>query len=1177
MGVLVCPACGTPHPAGQKFCGECGSALPRLCPACGATATPTQKFCGECGTALPAVALPTQQITHQPLWSISPAIGGKTVATPAVVSSSAEHRLVTALFCDLVSFTPLVESLGAEEVRDLQAEYFGRMAEEIERYGGTVEKYAGDAVLALFGVPVAHEDDAERAVLCALGMQAAIEPVAAVARARWKIEPTIRVGVDTGDVVSGTWNASERQDMAVTGDAINTAARLQAAAEPGDVLVGAETMRLTLRRIRYGDVREMVLKGKRGPIPVYPALGLRARRGERWETGDEQATPLIGRERELVVLLDAWRRAQTGEGGLINVIGDAGVGKSRLLAELTDTAAPGSTARVVRARCLSYGQQIGLWLIADLLRSLVGIAEGDDLEEVRAKLTTALTALLIRSDAETQREATDVLGEVLGLPPGNSVVAEAEPQIRRQALIRSLKLVLGALTERVPTVLVLEDVHWMDAASQDVVKEVLGDVPGLRMLVLVAQRPGWNAPWSEWGWTERITLRPLREEDATLLAGAVLGGMSLSPELEQYVAERAGGNPFFVEEMLRALAESGGLIQTDGVMRLTPGAAERLPSTLTEVLLARLDRLEAQVRSVAQVASVIGRSFAVRLLAQVMEREQTALELPLSALQQAEIAFPRRGGDLEYVFKHVTMREAAYNTLVQRRRQELHLQTARAVAALYPSEEYVEIIAYHYARTAEQAEAAVWLERAGDRAGRIYADDTAIANYEEARRRQESVGGTPDTVARLDEKIGEILYREGRYDEAVVAIERSIHQYQEIRDLEGAGRGVARLGTALNALGTPQEGVARIEPMVALLAQSGPSPALASLHLSLAINFQNLGRYDEMRTAAERAAEIAETIGDKRLWAWALERRATALMMLGRAGEARPILVEAIRWLERLGDLPRLNTAFINLGESHRVAGNLQEARRYNEQSLAVSERIGSAINVSFALLNLGEILLTLGEWKEARARLAQAEEKFQTHSSVSVDVSYIPYMVGQLLLWTGDWEAAEVQLRRALAKADATGIRVMLEVSHRAMAELELLRGEAAAAIVRLKPLTGQEGGFRIMLETTLAWAYLESGDVARADELAKGAVDRARNTEEVLALVDALRVQGMVRQRRGERLEAEHILEEGLALARTLPFPYAEARILDALGRSEEALAIFQRLGAARDAQRMQLEKSF
>jgi len=542
------------------------------------------------------------------------------------------------------SATPRSESLDLEDVRDIQAEYFEAMRRQIERYGGVVEKYAGDAVLALFGAPIVHEDDAERAVLCALGMQAAIELVAQGARRKWNLEPAIRVGVNTGDVVSGIWDTGTRQDVAVTGDAVNTAARIQAAAEPGEVLAGAETMRLTRRRIKYGERRDLFLKGKAGPVPGYPAVGIRDRLGERWEEG-ERTTSLVGRDREMLELLDTWMRAQGGEGQLVTLVGEPGVGKSRLVAELVDRVSSSGAIRVLRGRCLSYGQEISLWLLADLLRGLFGIREQDAIEEIGPKLGVGLRELLTGSEPESRREAMDVLGEVLGLAPSNSAVASAEASIRRQALIRSLRLVLGSLSQRAATMLVLEDLHWIDRASQDVLREVVSDIPGLRMLVLVTHRSGWVAPWTEWSWPERIVLRPLREHDAAVLAGAVLGGINLSPDLERYVGERAGGNPFFVEELLRALEETGGLEQRNGQMHLVPDIAQRLPITLTEILLARLDRLEAQVRTVAQVGSVIGTSFAVRLLAEVVGREQVALEMPLSALQDAEIAFPRRSPD----------------------------------------------------------------------------------------------------------------------------------------------------------------------------------------------------------------------------------------------------------------------------------------------------------------------------------------------------------------------------------------------------------------------------------------------------------------------------------------------------------------------------------------------------
>jgi class 3 adenylate cyclase len=692
--VVACPACGQENPAGQRFCGQCAAPLPAFCPACGAPASSTQRFCGECASPLhPTEVAATEE--------------------PQGAARQEERRLVTALFCDLVGFTPLSERLDPEEVREIQAAYFSAMNIHVTRYGGMVQKYAGDAVLAIFGMPAAHEDDAERAVLCALAMQQAIGPVADEVQRRHGTGLAIRVGVNTGEVVSGSWDLSGGSEQAdVSGDAVNTAARIEAAADPGGVLVGAETMRLTRRRIRYGEERLLTLKGKSEPVPGYPALGVTEQVGERWET-IRQVTPLVGRERELAQLLEAWDRVTRGEGQLLTVIGEPGVGKSRLLSEAVEQIRERSPdVRLLCGRCLSYGQSISLWLLADLVRGLVGVAEADTPDRVREAVSSTLKELLAGGDAEDQRETIDVLGEVIGLPAGGSMVAQAGPQVRRAALIRSTRRVLGALTERSPVVLVLEDLHWIDEASQEVIGEVLVDVPGLRLLVLAAQRQGWTAPWNEWSWTERISLRPLGESDAALLAVAVLGGepagsskaAQLAPDLLAYLADRAGGNPFFVEELVRALQEAEGLEQDDGRLTLKKGAAEKLPATLTEVILARLDRLEDQVKRVAQVGSVIGRSFAVRLLARVMEQNQAALELPLTALQQAELAFPRRMAELEYVFKHVTVQEVAYGMLVQKRRKQLHLQTARAIASLYPSDDYVEMIAYHYERSGEVAE-----------------------------------------------------------------------------------------------------------------------------------------------------------------------------------------------------------------------------------------------------------------------------------------------------------------------------------------------------------------------------------------------------------------------------------------------------------------------------------------
>jgi adenylate cyclase len=1168
MTSVTCGNCGFSNGVGSRFCNECGTPLPLLCPSCGATNGAGSKFCNGCGTKL----------TGEPSPSLSTPVTPTPVERRTPEGPAEERRLVTALFCDLVGFTPLSERLDPEEVRDIQREYFTAMRSQIDRYGGTVQKYAGDAVLAFFGAPVAQEDDAERAVLCALRMQGAIVSVAERVRSRWDIHPAIRVGVNTGEVVSGVWEIAGRIDVDVTGDAINTAARFQSAAEPGEVLVGAETMHLTHRRIQYGEERLLTLKGKSEPVPAYTVLGVREQFGERWEEG-ERATPLVGRDRELVGLLDAWQRAQGGEGGMISLVGDAGVGKSRLAAEFLSKVSASTTPRILRGRCLSYGQEISLWLLADLLRSLCGIKEEDGLEGIRGSVGTLLAGLLTGCPAESREEAIDVLGEVLGLPPAPSVVTQAGPEIRRAALIRSLRLVLRALSERTPTLLLLEDLHWTDAASGEVLREALSAVPGLRLLLLVTHRPGWTAPWSEWGWPERIALRPLREADAALLAGSVLGGVTLSPELEQYVGERAGGNPFFVEELLHALQETGGIVERNGQMHLVPAAAQRLPTTLTEILLARLDRLEGQVRTVAQVGSVIGRTFAVKLLAEVIGREQAALEMPLTALQDAEIVFPRDAAEVEYVFKHVTMREAAYNTLVQKRRRELHLQTARAIATLYPSDEYVEMIAYHYSRT-DAPEAAEWLEKAGDRAANIYSTETAVSHYRDTIERLKTVEGDSLAVARVEEKLGTVLSATGRYDEALDVLRRAVETNQVHRDLEAAGRVVAKMGMAHKSRGTPEEGMALVQPMVELLTPSGPTPALASLHLALASLTFHVGRYGETREEAVRAVQIARAIGDERLLGDAEVGQAVALIMLGQPAVALQIVEQAIPSIERGGDLTVLWRSLSNASAASARLGRMEEAMRFMGRALTVAERIGNPDHTAFVLGNLGNLLTTLGDWKAAREHLERALTLIGEERMANAAIPLAE--LGKLTMGEGRWEEAASLLSEALTVSRRTGDRLLLESTQSLLAELDILTGRPQEAVRRLEDLVAAED-VPPYVQSVLAWALLETGAVGRGAQVVAEALHGAQVIHDHLDLVQGLLVHGMVLMRRGATHEATSAFNEGLEIARALPFPHVEARLLVQMGlleqqrgnpvgaraRLEEALLIFRRLGAKKDVE--------
>jgi class 3 adenylate cyclase/tetratricopeptide (TPR) repeat protein len=837
--------------------------------------------------------------------------------------SEKERRLVTVLFSDLVGSTTLGEMFDPEEVDELVSAAQKALTEVVEHHGGHVAKYLGDGMMALFGAPIAREDDAERAVLAGMTMVKALEEVNA---ARPPDLPALqmRVGITTGEVIGG----DTARGYDVTGDAANTAARLQGAADVGGVLVSAETMHLARRRIRFGDESELSLKGKSEPVRAYAALEPHQRLMERWEARD-LLSPLVGREAELDTLRSAWNDSLQDRGAILTVTAEPGVGKSRLLAEITQRINRTPGVRILRGRCLSYSEHLNLWLVADLVRHSFNIPERDPLDRVETQVKAHIALRLEGQETEALEIAADVIGEVLGLPRTGSSVGSADPQVRRQALVQTLRLLLRSACTQGPLLMVLEDLHWLDAASRDVLAEVFATVRQLPALILITRRNEGQNPWSEWPWVRQMALDPLDEQSAINLATAVVGGRPLAPELQRDVLERSGGNPFFVEELLRSLKEAGEVEERGGQIHLVEGAAGRLPSTLTEVLLARLDRLERDSRSVAQVGSVIGRSFEDRLLAVVAERDAASLSEPLAALHASELILPPPKAGGEHTFRHATVHEVAYNTLLSRRRQPLHAGVARGLLQLYPADEYVDVIAHHFANSGEHHEAAQWLERSADRAAAMYANSAAIEQYGQVERRQDLIDAPAGDRARIDGKLGHILRLVGRYDEALDVLDRAAHGYRSARDEEGERRTIAEIGRAHRARGTPDEGIQRVSGSLAVDGTSAPTSGLAGLQVVLARLYYSVGRYREQVEAAGRGSELASLLGDQRLLVEAEMSRSIGLCQIGKVEEALAVMQAAIPLAESVGDFENLSNLLGNTAMIYGDAGDFELSRQY--------------------------------------------------------------------------------------------------------------------------------------------------------------------------------------------------------------------------------------------------------
>jgi ABC-type transport system substrate-binding protein/class 3 adenylate cyclase len=658
-----------------------------------------------------------------------------------------ERRVVTALFADVVGSTPLGERLDPEEFKLVLQEAVRRIIGSVEAFGGTVNGLAGDGVIALFGAPVAHEDDPERAIRAGLRIVEDIADYGREVERAWGIEGfSVRVGINTGQVVVGAVGAGGRVEYTALGDAVNTAARLQAAAQPGAVLVGADTQRLAAYAFTWADPVQLELKGKTGFVAAAQVLGVSATpsRGRGFEGAQ---APMVGRERELAAGTSAVEAALAGSGRVVFVTGEPGIGKTRLLAELRAAFEDGSPARGrprwLEGRCVSYGESMPYWPLRDLLRAWLGVLA--DEPELRVRVT-----LRRRVDELFGDGAADIypyLGALLGLTLETDVgarLAELSPealQYRTFEVVRTLAARLGADG---PVAFAIEDLHWADATSLQLLQRLAADTDTEALLLVMTSRP--ERDHGAWRLREDVARElphRVRELNLDALSGdagrellhALVGAGTLPADTEGRILEPAEGNPFFLEEIVRSLADAGALVRDEqGGWRFAHEVRVEIPPTVEKVILARIDRLDGAAHEALMAASVLGRQFGLPLLEGVAGREPEKVRAALTDLQRLDLVREvRRWPEPEFRFKHALIQDAAYRTLVREQRNRLHRKAAEWVGQQYAGreDEVAGLLAHHWLGAEDEDRAAVYLTRAGDRARQEYALDEAIAHYRE--------------------------------------------------------------------------------------------------------------------------------------------------------------------------------------------------------------------------------------------------------------------------------------------------------------------------------------------------------------------------------------------------------------------------------------------------------------
>jgi len=1019
--VTVCPSCGVENRDDAKFCGECGNAFASPCPSCGSANEPGRKFCFECGTALaPGVSV----IQPEPV--------------AAVAQPAAERRLVSVLFADLVGFTTLSESRDAEETRELLSRYFETSRRLIELYGGTVEKFIGDAVMAVWGTPTATEDDAERAVRAALDLIAAVSALGDEVGA-----PALRAraGVLTGE--AAVTIGAEGQGM-VAGDLVNTASRVQSVAEPGTVVVGEATRRATEHSLIYEDAGTFELKGKEGLTPLWRALRVVSGvRGTLKSAGLE--APFVGRDRELRLIKELFHAsADEHKAHLVSITGIAGIGKSRLAWEfykyfdgIVDT------VYWHRGRCLAYGEGVTYWALADMVRMRCRITEDEDEASALRKLQATLDEHLL--DADERRFVEPRVAQLLGL---------GEHETRdRQELFAAWRLFFERLADVYPTVLAFEDMQWADASLLDFVEYLLEWSRNHPVYVLTLARPELLERRPTWGAGHRnftsLYLEPLSEaamED--LLHGLVPG---LPPTLRSQILERAEGVPLYAVETVRMLLDRGMLVQ-EGAVYQPAGQIDELevPETLHALIAARLDGLSSDERRLLQDAAVLGKTFTRSALADVTGRSEADVEPLLVTLVRKEVlslqADPRSPEHGQFGFLQDLVRHVAYETLSRHERKTRHLAAAEHLSHALPEDEIAEVVASHLleavravpdAADAEEIKgrARVALIQAAERAASLAAASEAMRYFEQAAGLSE----TKLAEARLIDKAGQMAVRAGGGSQARALLESAHDTFEAEGEIRAAALVTSRIAELDFLDGHAQGAIARLEPALEQLAGGEPDEVVAAVTAQLG-RFLVLGDHHDLAAPVlEQALQLAESFRAPETLAQALNSKAIGLMRTDRLYEAR-VLLEAAVSLAVEHELPNAALrALNNLTVVHVSDDRMSDVLSTIWRGLELARRVGDrGWETGFLGFAVGALTET-DRWDEALEHVAQiTETELTTHQQ-----SFLLVLV-RIHCERGDLDAARDVLARNAVVAQSEALQ---DTSSYFVNEARLRRAEGRSA----------------------------------------------------------------------------------------------------------------------------------
>ncbi len=1058
-----------------------------------------------------------------------------------------ERRIVTMLFCDVKGSTAAAERLDPEEWAEIMNKVFGVLIGPVYRYEGVVARLMGDAILAFFGAPIAHEDDPQRAVLAALEIVAGLRAERERLRREHGLALDVRVGINTGLVVVGEVGSDLRVEYTAMGDAVNLAARMEQTALPGTVQITEETYRLVAPLFECEPLGEVEVKGKAEPVRAYRVLGKKAEPGRlRGVAGRE--VPLVGRDRELAVLRSALDAVRAGTGGIVSLVGEAGLGKSRLLAELHRQA---GDVRWFECRGVSYDSTRPYGLFAQLIRQMCQIAELDAPAVVREKIERVV------GPDERARGAFEILLGVERDPGSTALAGEALKREIQEVMTRTVRY--GA--SQVPALLVCDDLHWADPASVELVLHLLPLARETRYLTILAFRPDPTSPSAHVRneaakhYADRyaeVTLQPLRTDESAALVDALLSDKAIAPETRRRILEKTEGNPLFLEEVARVLLERGDV--------------KDVPENLAALLVARIDRVPEDARRTLQRASVIGRTFQRRVLDAVSE-DGAHLDGHLATLEEvdlvrADVAAVERS----YLFKHALTRDAAYGTLSLKRRRDMHRRVGEALERLLADrvDEIGALLGHHFYEALDPR-AVRYETLAGDQAYRLYANEESAAHYARALERLDPESTEAHTLSHLFLRRGRALELAARFEEAVAAYEELERIARERSDttLELAALNAhATVRSVMNPVYDPARAEALLSRALEIAGAGGDRAAQAKIlwNLMLVTAMSGEGR-PEAVGYGERALAIAREADLREQAAFAQHDLSHAYMAMGDIASARHAVEGARPMWRELDNRPMLADSLASASFIAYLEGDMDATVALADEARAIALAIGNKWGVAYSRRAICYLEFDRGEVAAAvtmmRDMVTTAREGGLTPAAVLIgaDLAWARAQIGDLEGAVEDSRAAAAEaprMRRFRASVEAIRARVALRRGDLAEADAFLGEAERAAQLRDVAVLATVHVPFA---QVAVA---LARGDAARAADLAREATERLRGMGVRAYLPEALLLEAAALRSVGRGAEARASLDEARDLATSLGARWTLWRVLAALGARRDASAI-------------------